>query len=66
MYGDGRSERIIGRFLAGNAGAGVFVATKMGRRVAQVPAAYTLAHFREWTDRSRVNLGAGRARVAGP
>jgi aryl-alcohol dehydrogenase-like predicted oxidoreductase len=60
VYGDGRSERIIGRFLADNAGSGVFVATKMGRRVAQVPAAYTLAHFREWTDRSRVNLGVDR------
>jgi aryl-alcohol dehydrogenase-like predicted oxidoreductase len=60
VYGDGRSERIIGRFLAGNAGRGVFVATKMGRRVAQVPSAYTLAHFREWTDRSRVNLGVDR------
>jgi aryl-alcohol dehydrogenase-like predicted oxidoreductase len=60
VYGDGRSERIIGRFLAGNAGRGVFVATKMGRRVAQVPSAYTLAHLREWTDRSRVNLGVDR------
>jgi len=60
VYGDGRSERIIGRFLAGNAGHGVFVATKMGRRVAQVPSAYTLSHFREWTDRSRVNLGVDR------
>jgi aryl-alcohol dehydrogenase-like predicted oxidoreductase len=60
VYGDGRSERIIGRFLAGNAGRDVFVATKMGRRVAQVPSAYTLSHFREWTDRSRVNLGVDR------
>ena len=60
VYGDGRSERIIGRFLAGNAGQGVFVATKMGRRVAQVPDAYTLENFRAWTDRSRVNLGTDR------
>jgi aryl-alcohol dehydrogenase-like predicted oxidoreductase len=60
VYGDGRSERIIGRFLAGNAGRGVFVATKMGRRVAQVPGAYTLENFRAWTDRSRVNLGTDR------
>src|SRR5512142_2486053 len=36
VYGDGRSERIIGRFIAGNAGGGVMVATKMGRRVDQV------------------------------
>jgi aryl-alcohol dehydrogenase-like predicted oxidoreductase len=57
VYGDGRSERIIGRFIAGNAGGGVTVATKMGRRVDQVPENYTLDNFRAWTDRSRVNLG---------
>ncbi len=57
VYGDGRSERIIGRFLAGNAGQGLTVATKMGRRVEQVPGHYTLENFRAWTDRSRVNLG---------
>ena len=33
------------------------VATKMGRRVPQDPAQYTLANFRAWTDRSRANLG---------
>lgn len=60
VYGDGRSERVIGRFLAGNAGPGVMVATKMGRRVAQVPSNYTLENFRAWTDRSRVNLGVDR------
>jgi len=57
VYGDGRSERIIGRFLADNAGSGITVATKMGRRVEQVPENYTLDNFRAWTDRSRVNLG---------
>ena len=57
VYGDGRSERVIGRFIAGNAGAGVTVATKMGRRADQVPENYTLDNFRAWTDRSRVNLG---------
>ncbi len=57
VYGDGRSERVIGRFIAGNAGGGVTVATKMGRRVDQVPENYTLENFRAWTDRSRVNLG---------
>jgi aryl-alcohol dehydrogenase-like predicted oxidoreductase len=56
-YGDGRSERIIGRFIAGNAGQHLTVATKMGRRVAQVPENYNLENFRAWTDRSRVNLG---------
>jgi aryl-alcohol dehydrogenase-like predicted oxidoreductase len=57
VYGDGRSERIIGRFLSGNAGQGITVATKMGRRVEQKEANYTLENFRAWTDRSRVNLG---------
>src|SRR5690349_5853330 len=60
VYGDGRSERIIGRFGAGNAGQGVMVATKMGRRVEQQPENYTMDNFRAWTDRSRVNLGVDR------
>jgi aryl-alcohol dehydrogenase-like predicted oxidoreductase len=60
VYGDGRSERIIGRFLADNAGQDVVVATKMGRRLEQVPENFTLANFRAWTDRSRVNLGVDR------
>ena len=57
VYGDGRSEQLIGRFLRTRPDAGLTVATKMGRRVEQRPEAYTLAHFREWTDRSRANLG---------
>src|ERR1700678_772158 len=60
VYGDGRSERIIGRFLAGDAARGVTVATKMGRRMAQEPENYTLANFRAWTARSRANLGVDR------
>src|SRR5690349_15368378 len=61
VYGDGRSERLIGRYLADRgAGAdrdGIMVATKMGRRVEQRPEHYTLDNFRAWTDRSRHNLG---------
>jgi aryl-alcohol dehydrogenase-like predicted oxidoreductase len=57
VYGDGRSERLIGRFLREQAPAGLTVATKMGRRVPQRPEAYTLDNFRAWTDRSRANLG---------
>jgi aryl-alcohol dehydrogenase-like predicted oxidoreductase len=56
VYGDGRSEQVIGSYLADNPGLGVFVATKMGRRDAQDPANFTLDRFREWTDRSRSNL----------
>jgi aryl-alcohol dehydrogenase-like predicted oxidoreductase len=57
VYGDGRSERLIGQFLAGRQGEGILVATKMGRRVEQRPEHYTLDNFRAWTDRSRSNLG---------
>ncbi len=57
VYGDGRSETLIGRFLAGRPDAAVTVATKMGRRVDQVPENYTLTNFRGWLDRSRRNLG---------
>ncbi len=57
VYGDGRSEQVIGAWLAANPSSQVFVATKMGRREAQDPANFTLAKFREWTDRSRANLG---------
>jgi aryl-alcohol dehydrogenase-like predicted oxidoreductase len=57
VYGDGRSERLIGQFLASNPGLPLTVATKMGRRVALDPALYTLDNFRGWTDRSRANLG---------
>ncbi|MDJ1115113.1 aldo/keto reductase [Microbacterium dauci] len=57
VYGDGRSESIIGRFLAARPGHGITVATKMGRRVPQEPENYTAGDFRAWTDRSRRNLG---------
>ena len=57
VYGDGRSEQVIGTWLAANPDSGVFVATKMGRREAQEAGNFTLAKFREWTDRSRANLG---------
>jgi aryl-alcohol dehydrogenase-like predicted oxidoreductase len=55
VYGDGRSEQIIGSFRKDH--PEITVATKMGRRVPQEPSAYTLDNFRTWTDRSRANLG---------
>ncbi|NJQ06967.1 aldo/keto reductase [Streptomyces lonarensis] len=58
VYGDGRSERLIGEYLRNRPGHGITVATKFGRRVPQEAANYTLANFRAWTDRSRTNLGA--------
>jgi aryl-alcohol dehydrogenase-like predicted oxidoreductase len=57
VYGDGRSEQLIGRYLAERPDAGILVATKMGRRQAQVPENYVLDNFRAWNDRSRRNLG---------
>jgi aryl-alcohol dehydrogenase-like predicted oxidoreductase len=55
VYGDGRSEQIIGRFAATH--PGLFVATKIGRRLEQTPENYSMANFRAWIDRSRTNLG---------
>ncbi|WP_329391714.1 aldo/keto reductase [Streptomyces sp. NBC_01716] len=57
VYGDGRSEQLIGRFLKDRPDADVFVATKMGRRAEQRPENYSLDNFRTWNDRSRTNLG---------
>jgi aryl-alcohol dehydrogenase-like predicted oxidoreductase len=56
VYGDGRSEKLIGRFLRDRSES-LFVATKMGRRAPLDPAEYTVDNFRAWTDRSRGNLG---------
>src|SRR5436309_2278373 len=55
VYGDGRSEKLIGAFVRGRDDVAVF--TKMGRRAEQTLANYSLDHFREWNDRSRANLG---------
>ncbi|GGI45669.1 aryl-alcohol dehydrogenase-like predicted oxidoreductase [Agromyces flavus] len=57
VYGDGRSESLIGRWLAANPDSGVTVATKMGRRMPQEHDNYVLENFRAWTHRSRRNLG---------
>ncbi|MEO9322873.1 aldo/keto reductase [Nocardioides sp. C4-1] len=57
VYGDGRSEQLIGRFRAERPDLPLTVATKMGRRVEQRLENYTPEAFRAWTDRSRRNLG---------
>ena len=57
VYGDGRSERLIGRLLRERPDAGLVVATKMGRRTEQSVENYSPEHFRAWNDRSRENLG---------
>jgi aryl-alcohol dehydrogenase-like predicted oxidoreductase len=55
VYGDGRSERLVGKVLKEH--PDLTVATKMGRRVEQLPENYNLDAFRAWNDRSRENLG---------
>ncbi|MEV5557400.1 aldo/keto reductase [Nonomuraea wenchangensis] len=55
VYGDGRSEQLVGRFAKGR--PGLTVATKMGRRMEQIPANYVMSNFRAWNERSRQNLG---------
>jgi aryl-alcohol dehydrogenase-like predicted oxidoreductase len=57
VYGDGRSERLVGRLLRERAGEGLTYATKMGRRADQTVANYSPENFRAWNDRSRENLG---------
>ncbi|GAA1272876.1 aldo/keto reductase [Saccharothrix xinjiangensis] len=57
VYGDGRSEALVGRFLRERGDSGITVATKMGRRVEQVPENYSRENFLAWNDRSRANLG---------
>ena len=57
VYGDGRSERFVGRFLATHPDADLVVATKMGRRLPLTPDTCTRENFRAWNDLSRRNLG---------
>ncbi len=58
VYGDGRSEQLVGRLLRERPDAGLTVATKMGRRAdPHVPEAFTGEALRAWNDRSRRNLG---------
>jgi len=60
VYGDGRSEQLIGQYLKQRPDANVFVATKIGRRLPQVPENYSTANVRAWTERSLDNLGVDR------
>ena len=56
VYGDGRSEQLVGRFLRERDDT-PYVATKMGRRAPLELEHYTLTNLRDWADRSRHNLG---------
>jgi aryl-alcohol dehydrogenase-like predicted oxidoreductase len=58
VYGDGRSERLIGRFLRERRDPDLVVATKAGRRAdPHVASAYTPDALRGWVRRSLDNLG---------
>ena len=56
VYGDGRSERVVGQVLRERADTVITVATKMGRRLPQLPENYVRENFLAWTERSRQNL----------
>jgi aryl-alcohol dehydrogenase-like predicted oxidoreductase len=56
VYGEGRSERLIGRLLRERVER-LVVATKFGRRAPLDPALYTYHNLRGWLERSRENLG---------
>jgi aryl-alcohol dehydrogenase-like predicted oxidoreductase len=56
VYGDGHSEKLIGRLLRERSER-IVVATKFGRRVMLALEAFTYGQMREWLERSRDNLG---------
>lgn len=55
VYGDGRSERLVGQLLR-ERDEPLVVATKFGRRVPLDLSLYTYDNFRAWLERSRENL----------
>ena len=65
VYGNGHSERLLGRMLAAHRGARVVVATKIPPKNMKWPAkaehavgeAYPPGHIREYTEKSLENLG---------
>ena len=57
VYGDGRSERLIGRLLKERKEE-IFVATKAGQRLSpHTPDGYNLKNLESFVDRSLTNLG---------
>jgi aryl-alcohol dehydrogenase-like predicted oxidoreductase len=58
VYGDGRSERLVGRLRRERRGETIHVATKAGRRLpAQTPEGYSRENLAAWVERSLRNLG---------
>jgi aryl-alcohol dehydrogenase-like predicted oxidoreductase len=57
VYGDGRSERLVGRLRRERPGETIHVATKAGRRLpTQTPDGYSPENLRSWIDHSLSNL----------
>ncbi len=56
VYGDGHSESLIAQLRRERAGEEIIVATKLGRRLPQVPENYTPENIHAWVDRSLQNL----------
>ncbi|MGA2498770.1 MAG: aldo/keto reductase [Tepidisphaeraceae bacterium] len=57
VYGDGRSERLIGKLRKDRPRDTIIVATKAGRRLPrQTPQGYSRENLNQWIDRSRQNL----------
>ena len=59
VYGDGRSERLVGR-LRSEREEELVIATKCGRRAPLDPDEYTPENLYAWIDRSRENLQTDR------
>ena len=57
VYGDGRSEKLIGRFLRERATPACGRHEDGPPRRPARPRGYSCDNFRAWTDRSRANLG---------
>lgn len=58
VYGDGRSERLIGRLLKERSDERIYVATKVGRRLSpHVAQGYTYGNLRSFVERSVTILG---------
>jgi aryl-alcohol dehydrogenase-like predicted oxidoreductase len=58
VYGDGRSEKLIGRLLKDRPNDGILVATKSGRRLdPHAPEGYDYDNLSDFAERSLKNLG---------
>ncbi len=58
VYGDGRSERLVGQLKRERPGDRIWIATKAGRRLpVQTAEGYSRENLTSWVERSLTNLG---------